>query len=143
MKSNRLESDQVRSSGDGGRDGGGPRRVVVDHLARAPLSISYSSRYESDLINLELYVTIRRIRLRPGRVLGETYPFKRSCVDPVAGRATTLSHVGELVTDISGSQLGTLNPTYHGALRVRPDLVPIRGNFGTSSDRSRLLASWA
>lgn len=54
MEGNSLETDEVVARGNGGRDGGRPGRVLVNHLARPPVPVADSSGDQAGLVNLEL-----------------------------------------------------------------------------------------
>ena len=76
MQGDRLEADEVVARGDGGRDRRRPGRVLVDHLARAPVAVADRAREEAGLVDLE---PLERVRVHAG-----------------AGVAGALREVGEL-----------------------------------------------
>lgn len=96
MQSNSLKPDQVIARGDGRRDGGGPRAVLVDHFPRSPVSATNRPGDKPRFIYLELRIHLSFSTLTHGCAEAITYPFKSVGVHPGAGRAGTLSEVGQL-----------------------------------------------
>ena len=59
MEGDRLEADEVAAGGDSRRDGGGPRRVVGDHLARAPSATVDGTAKQTSLVDLKPLEAVR------------------------------------------------------------------------------------
>ena len=53
MERDSLETDEIVARGNSGGNGGGPGRVLGDHLAVGPLTVVDSTGQETSLVNLE------------------------------------------------------------------------------------------
>lgn len=79
MQSNGLETDEIISRRDRGRNGGSPGRVLVNHLAVSPIAVSNGSGDQSGLIDFELnYCIASGGDLH--KPTSEAYPFQSGSV---------------------------------------------------------------
>ena len=116
VKSDSLKADQVVAAGDARGDRGRPRRVVVDHLAGAPEAVVDGAAQQTSLVDLEPLERGRvHSRARRARALREVRQLCWGWDCPVSANAGS-----------AGDRFG--KQAHHGAVGVRPDLVPVRGD---------------
>ena len=119
-----LEADEVVARGHARGDRRRPGRVLVDHLAGAPVAVGDGAVEQAGLVDLE--------------------ELERLSVDTSASAAWALGEVRELCREfclVLSGVVHDLRDTHHRAVRVRPDLVPVGSDWLASADGSGQLES--